>query len=241
MGNPKYSARVALGANRIGKTLQGAYEAVLAVTGRHPYRNFPAEGRAYIVSVSNERLKTIDRPAFEIALPEEYKAHFDAEYNIWHCSNGNRSWEIFLKSVEQGAGKFQGDKLDFIWFDEEPEGERGKKVFSECMMRLVDKGGIWWMTATPILGTAWLKAISEREDVFSVEGSLYENPYIPLEEIKRKEAEYTEDEALVRIYGHYLTFGGRPVFRTYIKDLNARLKQLTSEPPLIGHIESYAA
>ena len=234
----KYRGRVALGSNRIGKSDQGAYEAVLAVTGRHPYRKFPAEGIGWIVSLDFNMSRDIGLPKFEKFLPKHYQYHYNKQDRIWECIGEGRHWFIYFKSTDQGRAKFQGAEIDWIWFDEEPS---KTEVFSECMTRLIDRAGIWWMTATPILGTAWLKALAEREDVYSnlfEPVSMWDNPYLPEDEIKAKRADYTEDEALVRIEGQYICFGGRPVFRTYIKPLNERLGNLKKEaPPLIGYIE----
>ena len=68
------------------------------------------------------------------------------------------------------------------------------------------------MTATPMLGTAWLKAKSEEEKVFTTFGASWDNPYLPMEEIEIAASNLTEEERLVRIEGNYIIFGGKPVF-----------------------------
>jgi phage terminase large subunit-like protein len=183
--------------------------------------------------------RDIGLPKFEKFLPKHYQVHYNKQDRIWECGHGDRYWQIFFKSSDSGRTKFQGAEVDFIWFDEEPQ---KTEIFNECMMRLIDREGIWWMTATPVLGTAWMKSISEQEGVLATYGSMWDNPYLPEEEVKREAAKLPEEERLVRIEGQYIVFGGKPVFRTYIKELNQRLQNLKKEPsPLIGHIESYAA
>ena len=235
----EYKGRVAVGANQIGKTKQGAYEGVLAITGRHPYRKFPKQGIGWVIGLDNKMMDRVDLPDFNEFLPQHYKTHYDKQRNIWHCDNEgeDRHWEIEFKSTEMGEDKFQGAKVDWIWFDEEP---KKRKVFKECMMRLVAKGGVWWMTATPIKGTAWLKSIVEREDVFDISAGIYENPYIPVEEIERLKNTYTEDEIATRIYGKYITYGGNPVFN--IRILNQLIDKLKNDlPASTGILESDAA
>ena len=225
----KYKGRVALGGNRIGKSDQGAYEACLAITGKHPYKEFPAEGIGWIVGLDNKMMDRVDQPKFEKFLPQHYRKHYDKRKNIWYCEGDNRYWEVEFKSTEMGASKFQGAEIDWVWFDEEP---KKTEIFTECMTRLIDRRGIWWMTATPILGTAWLKALAEREDIYSnlLEPiSMWDNPYLPEEEVRGKLADYTEDEALVRIEGQYICFGGRPVFRDFIQQLNQRMVEIKEE------------
>lgn len=226
----KYNGRVALGGNRIGKSDQGAYEACLAITGRHPYRKFPKKGIGWVVGLDNKMMDRVDRPKFEKFLPQHYRENYDKQKNIWYCEGDDRYWEVEFKSTEMGAAKFQGAEVDWIWFDEEP---KKTEIFGECMTRLIDRRGIWWMTATPIIGTAWLKALAEREDVYSnilEPVSMWDNPYLPEDFIKSKLADYTDDEALVRVEGQYICFGGRPVFKDFIKSLNNRMVEIRSEP-----------
>lgn len=218
-----YKGRVAFGANRIGKTKQGAYEAVLAVTGRHPAREFPVNGRAWIIGLDNAMIRDIDRPLFDEFLLPKFRKKFYKKDNMWLIEGDGREWTLVFKSTEMGGDKFQGENLNFIWFDEEPK--RPDDIWNECELRLTDSGGIWWMTATPVRGTKWLKNLSERADVYCVNAGMADNPYIPIEEINKLRKNLNEDEIAVRIDGDYVIFGGRPVFdrgmlRKMLKELN---------------------
>jgi phage terminase large subunit-like protein len=53
-----------------------------------------------------------------------------------------------FKSYEQGRAKFQGETLDWLWFDEEPP----EDVYSEGLTRTVATGGMAYMTFTPLKG-----------------------------------------------------------------------------------------
>jgi phage terminase large subunit-like protein len=239
----KYKGRIALGSNRIGKSEQGAYEAVLAITGKHPYREFPAKGLGWIVSLDFNMSRDVGLPKFEKFLPKAYATHYNKQDRIWTCEAEDRQWEIHFKSTDQGRAKFQGAEVDWIWFDEEPS---KTEIFSECETRLVDRAGIWWMTATPILGTAWLRALCERDNVYSnlrAPIAMWDNPYLPLEEIKGVAESYTtEEERLVRVEGNYIVFGGRPVFRDAIQKLNKRLEEIKEDiPPSEGVLALNAA
>jgi phage terminase large subunit-like protein len=55
---------------------------------------------------------------------------------------------VYLKSYEKGREKWQGDTIDFLWFDEEPPIE----IYSEGLTRTQATGGIVWVTFTPLLG-----------------------------------------------------------------------------------------
>jgi phage terminase large subunit-like protein len=234
-----YSGRIAVAANRTGKSDQGAYECVLAITGKHPFRKFPKIGKGWIVGLDYNMVRDINLPKFNKMLPRNFtiNSDFNKSDKIWYIKGEGREWTIQFKSSDSGREKFQGDAVDFIWFDEEPS---KTDIFSECMMRLIDRAGIWWMTATPVNGTAWLKAQIERDDVFDITAAMWDNPYIPLEEIKKKAAELSEDELAVRIEGKYIVFGGNPVFN--IRILNKMLADMKHDiPALIGTLRETEA
>ena len=203
-----HKGRVALGGNRIGKSECGAYDLCLAATGKHPAREFPAEGRAWVVGLDRKVIEAILLRKFDKLIPEHYKQKFHKADLIWELEGEGRQWLITFKSAESGRDKFQSDDLDYIWIDEEPP----SGIFVELEARLIDRGGIWCMTATPVRGTAWLMMISKREGVFRTFAGMRENPYLPIEEVESFAQTLTEDERKVRVDGEYIQFGGRPVF-----------------------------
>lgn len=234
-----YKGRVALGGNRIGKSDQGAYECVLAITNKHPFRKFPEKGKGWIVGLDFNMVRDINTPKFNKFLPRNYRIYSDYSKadKIWWITGEGREWQVQFKSSDSGRAKFQGDAVDFIWFDEEPD---KTDIFDECMMRLVDRAGKWWMTATPVHGTAWLKALKEREDVFDTTGAMWDNPYLPIEEVQSKAEDLDEESRLVRIEGQYVVFGGSPVFN--IRILTKMIEDLANdEPTSTGIIQTNAA
>jgi phage terminase large subunit-like protein len=202
---------VACGANRIGKTLWGAFTAALIVTGEHPTYRSPRKGIAWLIGADSKMVESIVRPYFEELIPQRYKDNgkWNGKNWMWKLRSDGREWDVWFKSVDSGRVKFQGAKIDFAWIDEEPQ---KTEVFTETEMRLIDKGGIWLLTATPVEGTKWLKDTIERSDVFCTMSGMRENPYIPVEEIEKIARQLPDDERKVRIEGEYLIFGGRPVF-----------------------------
>ena len=235
-----YSGRIAVAANRTGKSDQGAYESVLAITGKHPFRKFPAKGgKGWIVGLDYNMVRDINLPKFNKMLPRNFtiNSDFNKSDKIWYIKGEGRDWVIQFKSSDSGREKFQGDAVDFIWFDEEPS---KTDIFSECMMRLIDSAGIWWMTATPVRGTAWLKGQTEKDENFVTTGAMWDNPYIPEEEVAKFAADLPEDERDVRIEGKYIVFGGNPVFDITI--LNRMLANIENDiPPSIGVLSEIQA
>ena len=222
--------RVAYGGNRIGKSEMGAYEAVLAVTGEHPFRTYPKEGIGWIIGKDLKITKNVDLKKFEMLLPKTYKTAFKQQDNVWICHNesAGRHWEVHFRTAEAGRAAFQGDAIDWAWFDEEPMPTK-QDVWTEVITRLADRRGIWWMTATPVLGTIWMKNLIESEGVVSMTGASWDNPYVPMEELKKLEAAFGEDDREIRLEGRYVVFGGKPVFRTKI--LNRILTVVRADKP----------
>lgn len=223
----------------VGNSDQGAYECILAVTGRHPYKQYPANGKGWIVGLDFNMSRDVCLPKFNKLMPRNYTINSDYSKadRIWWIEGEGRQWEVQFKSSDSGRDRFQGAEVDWIWFDEEP---CKTDIFAECMMRLVDKAGTWWMTATPINGTAWLKQLSERDDISVTFGAMWDNPYLPLEEVEKAAAELTEEEKLVRIEGQYIVFAGSPVFN--IRLLTGMINNLKNDIPIsTGIIESCAA
>lgn len=209
--SPNWKGIVACGANRIGKSQLGGFVTALMVTGEHPTYETPTDGRAWIVGLDSKAIEAVEKPYFEMFMPKRYldNGKFNGKHNYWTFDSDGRHWEVWFKSVDSGRKKFQGDKIDFAWVDEEPLKEG---IFSELEMRLIDNQGIWLMTATPVEGTRWLKDTLERDDVFYTMAGMKENPYIPLDEIEKVARQLQPDERDVRIEGKYIIFGGRPVF-----------------------------
>lgn len=224
----QYKGRIALGGNRIGKTEQGAYECVLAITGKHPYRVFPKRGKLWIVGLDFNMVRDVNIPKFDKFLPRNFRVDstFNKSDKIWYITGEGREWQVQFKSSDSGRPKFQGDAVDAIWFDEEPE---KTDIWPDCTRALIDRAGVWWMTATPVNGTAWLKALTEKPGNFCTTGAMWDNPYLPYEEVEREAADLTEDERLVRIEGIYVTFGGNPVFN--IRILSQMIEDLKNDTP----------
>jgi len=219
---PRFKGRVACGANRIGKSQLGAYETALIVTGEHPTYVSPKEGIVWAVAADSKLIESVSRPYFEQFCPKRYMENgkWNGKHLYWTLKGDGRTWEVWFKSCDSGRRKFQGTKIDFSWIDEEP---LDPSIFTEIEMRLIDKEGLWLLTATPVDGTRWLKLLLERSDVGYTLAGMRENPYIPLSEIEKITKQLNEDERMVRIEGKYIVFGGRPVFdRKILADLEVK-------------------
>ncbi len=163
--------RLFLAGNQLGKTTSGAAEAAYHATGLYPEwwkgRRFNHPTMGWVSGNSNET--TRDNPQRMLlgrigesgtgmipsrCIHSVLKARGIGEYvdtlKVKHVS-GDLS-TIRFKAYEQGADKWQGDTLDYVWFDEEPP----QKIYDEGLTRTNHgdggKGGIAWITATPLMG-----------------------------------------------------------------------------------------
>lgn len=153
--------------NQLGKTVAGAYEMAFHLTGLYPDwwqgHRFTKEIAAWAGSVST--LATRDtvqrlvcgRPgklgtgAVPKALITDSKSALGTPDLLDHIKVTHVSGEestLAFKSYEQGREKWQGETLDLVWFDEEPD----QDIYSEGLTRTNATGGITYMTFTPLLG-----------------------------------------------------------------------------------------
>lgn len=205
--------RLFIGGNRSGKTWSGGAEGTMYSTGKHPYKKLkktpPLRGRIVTTDFLHG-LPEIIMPVLKMWIPKtelkgnSWERAYDKEPRKLHFKNGST---IQFTSHEQDLDKFAGDSLDWIWFDEEPP----RHIFTECMLRLIDTDGVWWMTMTPIDGMTWtLDDLyeSKRTDIFKVEVDMDDNPFL-LESAKQKVlAGLTPEEVKARKEGRYVSLGG---------------------------------
>lgn len=153
--------------NQLGKTLAGGFEAAMHATGKYPAgwtgRRFDNPTIGWSAGVTGESTRDtvqrvlLGRPGAhgtgaipQADIDDTVSARGVPELvdtiRIKHISGGISS--IGLKSYEKGREKWQGETLDWVWFDEEPDAG----IYSEGLTRTNATGGLVWMTFTPLQG-----------------------------------------------------------------------------------------
>lgn len=153
--------------NQLGKTVAGAYEMAMHLTGQYPEwwegKRFEKPIAAWAGSVSTlatrdtvqrlvcgrpGKLGTGSVPKSSIVDSKSAMGTPDLldHIKVSHVSGGEST--LAFKSYEQGREKWQGETLDLVWFDEEPP----QDIYSEGLTRTNATGGITYMTFTPLLG-----------------------------------------------------------------------------------------
>ncbi len=163
----KYRERLLMAGNQLGKTVAGAAEGAMHLTGRYPEgwtgRRWDRPTIGWAAGVTGESTRdNVQRlllgrpgqhgtgyiPKSDILNVVNSRGTPDlADHCVVKCQHGGQSL-IYFKSYEKGREKWQGETLDFVWFDEEPDLE----IYSEGLTRTQATGGMVWMTFTPLLG-----------------------------------------------------------------------------------------
>lgn len=219
-------SKLYIGGNRSGKTTGGVTEDLWWATKRHPYRHRdlpdgPIRGRVIGVDFSNG-VATQLLPAFKRwvtpsdlvngSWTDSWSGGFARTLNF---ANGSF---IEFKSYEQDLDAHSGTSRHFIHMDEEPP----ENIFKENLLRLIDVGGSWWITMTPVEGMTWTyyKLIEPvqrgiRTVPFIINIDTDENPYLSAEAKAEAWAFLTESDVAARKSGRHTPKGGR-VFDDFI-------------------------
>jgi phage terminase large subunit-like protein len=173
--------RLLMAANQVGKTYCGAAEAAYHLTGYYPGwwqgRRWDRPVRAWAGSQSAE----VTRDGLQKLLvgPPKRESEWGTGLipgddivdwarrqgvpdaldgvTVKHVSGGVST--LGFKSYDQGRTKWQGETLDFVWFDEEPNLE----IYMEGLTRTNATGGITWLTFTPLLGMSEVVHLFNKE------------------------------------------------------------------------------
>ncbi len=227
----KVRERLLMAANQVGKSEAGAFEAAVHLTGLYPKwwsgRKFTKPVRCWIAGETSAAVRDIQQKKLcgEPGVESEYGAGLipracfadkpslargvtDAydTIQVRHASGGISVARF--KSYEQGRAKFQGETLDFIWFDEEPD----LAIYSEGLTRVTATGGMVYMTFTPLKGMShvvlrFTDEKSEARDLVSM--TIEDAKHIPPAERARIIAGYPAHEREARAKGVPMLGSGR--------------------------------
>lgn len=157
--------------NQLGKTLGGAAEVAVHLSGLYPDwwpgRRWDRPTRWWVSGITGE--STRDNPQRLLLGPPDNRAEWGTGYiphaslagdpmmargianavdmlTVRHVTGGTSS--LAFKAYEKGRPKWQGDTLDGVWFDEEPPLD----IYTEGLTRTNATNGMVFLTFTPLLG-----------------------------------------------------------------------------------------
>lgn len=186
--------RLLMAANRVGKSYCGAAEVAMHLTGRYPDwwdgRRFSVPVQCWAASDTGLTTRDVVQTklcgkygdpekygtgmiprdcvdwAKDVSLARGVTDAFDTVL-VKHVSGGKSS--LAFKTYEQGVKKWQGETLDFIWFDEEPP----EDIYTEGLTRTstAPTGGMGFtfITFTPLLGYSNVVALFMDKDKITPE------------------------------------------------------------------------
>ena len=156
-----------MAANQVGKTLAAGFELAMHSTGIYPQwwtgRRWERPIVGWASGVTGESTRDNPQrillgrpgawgtgaiPKADIVDTSSSRGLADAvdTIRVRHLSGDVST--IQLKSYEKGREKWQGETLDFVWFDEEPPSD----IYTEGLTRTNATGGMTLITFTPLLG-----------------------------------------------------------------------------------------
>jgi phage terminase large subunit-like protein len=211
--------RLFLAGNQLGKTLAGAAETAMHLTGRYPKawrgRRFTRPVTAWAGGPTAETTRdNVQRlllgragergtgllPADALTATAPARGIADAcdFARVRHASGGTSF--LKFKSYDQGRARWQGETVDLVWFDEEPPQE----IYSEGLTRTNATGGIVFLTCTPLLGMTRVIARFLEEDSadrHTTQMTIDDAPHYTPEERARIVASYAPHEREARTMG----------------------------------------
>src|SRR5215475_9469140 len=219
--------RLLMAGNQLGKTLAGGFEAAMHATGRYPEdwkgRRFDRPTVGWACGVTGEVVRDtvqkilVGRVGQEgtVAIPKDAIAELVSARGIpelldtikvKHVSGGHSI--IGLKTYASGREKFQGETLDWVWFDEEPPAD----IYTEGLTRTNVGANPVWMTFTPLQGVSTVvkRFLHEKsDDRHKTIMTIDDVEHYSADEKKTIIASYPPHEAEARVKGIPVLGSGR--------------------------------
>lgn len=217
-------AKLYIGGNRSGKTVGGCVEDIWWAKGEHPYRPVPpppTRGRLVCVDFPNGWEKVI-KPTLTQWIPPSLLINgswldsYNSRTRTITFSNGSF---LEIMSYDQELDTFAGASRHYTHFDEEPP----SAIWTECRARLIDTGGSYWITMTPVEGMTWvydqiyepwkLKG-GHLTNIDVIEVDMTENTYLQQAEIDDFLDGMDSNEIRARKKGEFVQIGGL-IFKSF--------------------------
>ncbi len=208
-------------ANRVGKTLSSIMEIFISATGRVPdsmkewypeEKLAPPNSNFFMATLTDDLYDEIFLPLIREWIPlKSFGIKYLPSKKRFDCPNGVT---IFLKSYASGWAKFQGSNIWMIMLDEEPD---DKRIYKECLTRILSSHGYVWFSMTPLKGFTWVyrDLFRKAETDSSIEvfnGNMYQSPYLTKEYVDKWLKQFPPHEQEARAMGKFISTVEKHVF-----------------------------
>ena len=255
----KVRERLLIAANQVGKTWAGGFEAAMHATGRYPDDwkgwTFDKPTVSWIAGVTGEAVRdnaqrvlvgrpgqygtaAIPKDAIVDLVPARGTPDLLDSIRVRHGGGGDvqaGTSMIGVKSYEKGREKWQGETLDWVWFDEEPPID----IYLEGLTRTNATGGMVWMTFTPLQGqteTVRRFLLERSPDRFHLFMTLDDADHFTPEERAKIVASYPEHEREARTKGVPVLGSGR-IFPISDEQIACEARDFPDHFPHIGGMD----
>lgn len=190
------------------------------------FQEFPYPKRGRVISDPTTVTQTIVPELKKWFPPDRYqtkKAGKNYEYN-WRTDTG---FKFELMTYEQDRKEFESATLGYAWFDEPPP----LAIFKATVARM-RAGGIIFITATPLMGSAWMYdhilaykgTKKDQRDYIQTDVEINCSQHgirgrLTHRNIERMISEYDEEDKQARIYGKFHHLVGL-IFKRFNKKIH---------------------
>lgn len=252
-----YRERLFMAGNQLGKTLSGAAECSMHLTGEYPDW---WEGKRFdkpIILIAGSESAELTRDGVQRLLvgPPDREEDWGTGYipqkaivartrrmgvsnaldtvTVRHVSGGQST--LYLKSYDQGRTKWQANTVDFVWFDEEPP----EDVYFEGITRTNATKGSVMVTFTPLKGMSAVVArylLEESPDRATVTMTIEDAEHFTPEEREKIIASYPAHEREARTRG-IPTMGSGLIFPVLEEEIVCDPIEIPKHWPQIGGLD----
>lgn len=213
--------------NRAGKTFCGVLDDIIQCVDEWALPPWMRQYKrwhgaiAWRVGTVNERttLNQVLLPLYRALIPADqllggsWGKAYNADRRELRFANGST---IDFLTYQMDLDAWSGVARHGIRLDEEPRGEHGRRIFDECMQRLLSTGGDFRMSFTPLFGLSWsfyeLTHNGEPrcdEEVRVVRADMDDNPTLDEKAKKRALSRLSAEIRQARKSGLWIHFQGQ--------------------------------
>lgn len=204
-----------VGGNQIGKSFGAAYFAAMHISGKYPDwytgKRLIGDILIWVCSLTAARVRDnmqtyltgnisdigsgfLPKKGFKEVKPKHGVPNA-IDTIIYNREDGGRAVLVF-KSYDQGRRAFQGDRVDLIINDEEPE---DAEIYSEQLMRTITTKGILMTVFTPLRGLSKVVLRFLENGRFPEHNVPKHNEHIYIENVTWDDAPHLSEEDKARI------------------------------------------